>query len=107
MIAGQPELARERLVHTLTVEPSLFTAHERLGLLQMRKGDASAALREFDIETHIGAGTGGGELQVHRGQALEALGRRTEAAEAYKRQLELRPDDPEAKAALDRLTPPR
>jgi tetratricopeptide (TPR) repeat protein len=107
MIAGQPELARERLEHTLAVEPSLFTAHERLGLLQMRRGDAHAALREFDIETHIGAGTGGGELQVHRGQALEALGRPAEAVEAYRRQLQLRPDDPEARAALDRLTQPR
>ena len=106
-MAGRADLASARLRHALDVDPGLFTVHERLGLIAMRTGAARAALRELDIESKLGTGIGGGELQLHRGQALEALGRREQAADAYRRQLELRPDDAQARESLERLTRPK
>ena len=107
LMEGRGDLASDRLRHALDLNPGLFTLHERLGLIAFRAGQVRDALREFDLEARLGAGIGGGELQLHRGQALEALGRPKDAMEAYRRQLAQRPDDSAAKAALQRLQSPR
>jgi tetratricopeptide (TPR) repeat protein len=107
LMDGRGDLGSTRLRHALDLNPGLFTLHERLGLIAFRAGHVRDALREFDLEAGLGAGLGGGQLQLHRGQALEALGRRKDALEAYTRQLAQSPDDSAEKAALQRLQSPR
>ena len=98
---GRTDLAAARLNHALALDPRVVTAHERLGMIALRAGDAARARREFDAEAKLGLG--GGELDLHRGEAFEALGQRAEAVRAYRRQLEQRPEDADARAALERL----
>ena len=104
-MSGRIDDARSHLAHALTADPRASTAHERLGLIALRAGDPRAALREFDAEARIGEGSG--ELDLHRGQALEALGRRADAAKAYRRQLSKAPEDREARESLDRVSAAR
>jgi len=98
---GHPDEARSWLQRALAADPETPTAHERLGLLAMKLGQPRAALAEFDLESKLGPGTG--ELELHRGQAYEAAGDRSNALAAYGRQLRQRPDDPDARDAIARL----
>jgi hypothetical protein len=100
-MSGHADLAGAHLTHALAVDPRTPTAHERLGLIALKAGDAARALREFETEARLGDGTG--ELDLHRGQALEALGLRAAAADAYRRQLKRRADDVEAQEGLRRV----
>ena len=100
-MAGRTNLAVARLNHALAVDRRAFTAHERLGMIALRAGDAARARREFEAEAKLGLGSG--ELDLHRGEAFEVLGQRGKAAQAYRRQLRRRPEDQDARAALERL----
>ncbi|MBI1798595.1 MAG: hypothetical protein HYR73_02790 [Candidatus Eisenbacteria bacterium] len=101
IMEGRVDEAHALLEHALALEPDAPTAHERLGILALGAGHPLDALAEFDREALTGPGSG--ELDLHRGQALEALGERARATDAYRRQLARRPDDARARDALDRL----
>jgi tetratricopeptide (TPR) repeat protein len=80
--------------------PALFT----LGEASLRTGDLARAAEALEKVVSLAPRTSGGVDALRRlGPAYERMGRREDAASAYRRLLEWRPGDARAKEALGRL----
>jgi hypothetical protein len=106
LIQGRATDARALMIHSLEVEPTLPSGHERLGMIALGAGDARGALAEFEREAR--AGTGSPDLELRLADARRALGDSAGARSAYRHFLTRRPGDSRALAglaAIDSLKP--
>ena len=74
---------------------------EALGWVHFRMGKLDQALVELLEARRLGPTTA--ELLEHLGDVFRALGRRAEAADAYKEALSLHPDEGVNRRALEKL----
>ncbi len=95
---GRRDEAAAALAQALRLDPSLATAHNNLGMVDLRAGLAEEALKKFEeaIRLHSRFTT----ARINRGEALQALRRWEQAAEAYRQVLEIEPDNPWAHSYL-------
>jgi len=97
--------ARDHLALAVAQDPLAVGPNERLGVLELIRGDPRAALAAFERERRV-RGRDGGGLDLRFGQAWRQLGRLDRARAAYRRELERGPWSREATdslAALDRI----
>jgi curved DNA-binding protein CbpA len=96
--AGDEAKAREHLRNLLSQRPDLHEAREMLGHSLMRGRDLSGALAQFDDLVKLKPEDG--RYHLWRGYALEAKEHEAIAEAAFRRAVELRPDDVETRMAL-------
>jgi tetratricopeptide (TPR) repeat protein len=95
--------AAQHLRRAIALETGEKLMHGRLGLALLPGGEPAGALAEFEAEHR--ADPKWDEYDLRRGQALEALGRREEAREAYQRALLQPATSSEARDSLTALRP--
>lgn len=95
--------AARHLRRAIALEAGEKLMHGRLGLALLPGGEPAGALAEFEAEHR--ADPKWDEYDLRRGQALEALGRREEAREAYQRALLQPATSSEARDSLTALRP--
>ncbi|HTO90268.1 MAG TPA: tetratricopeptide repeat protein [Candidatus Sulfotelmatobacter sp.] len=93
--------ARRHLLGALQVDPRFYSAHRRLGYLALAEGDWGAAIAEFQKERAIG-GPPVDEYQ-RLGEAWEKIGNRARAAQYFRYELQIHPQNDEARAGLQRV----
>jgi len=99
---GDAKGARAQLEAAAAAAPGDPEVLENLGISLARSGDPAGALVRFDRA--IAADPSRAQLHFDRGLVLESLGRRPEAADAFRRFLSLWKGDPAvARAASDHL----
>jgi len=99
MMDGRLAGARAHLEQALARDPLFPTGHDRLGRIALMERRPREALREFEAERAIGDWAPG--LDIHVGEAWEALGDPRRAAAAYRRALARDPGNSAARAALE------
>jgi len=89
---GEIDQARERLAHSLELDPNYADTHLRLGQIEVQQQNWQAALDAFDRAAELHPN----DPNVHsqRGQILGQLGRWDEAIDANLAVLALRPNEP-------------
>ncbi len=90
--------ARRSYQDILAADPQCAAALFRVGLLELRAGHAGAALAY--ITRASAAAPGEATFELYRGHTLQALERWNEAADAYRRALDLEPNFADAQMAL-------
>lgn len=88
---GEIDQARERLAHSLELDPNYADTYVRLGQIEVQLQNWLAALDAFDRAAELRPDDPG--IQSQRGQILGELGRWDEAIEANLAVLALRPKD--------------
>jgi hypothetical protein len=99
--AGDPAVVEEHYREAIRLNPGFKEARNNLGILLAKRGDLEGALLLF--QEAVRARPRAAHLHANLAVTLERLGRTAEAAQAYRRALELDPGDREARAALERL----
>ena len=83
--------------------------HIKMGYLNQKKGDASAAMAQFKAAYDMNDGKSRGQAGFELGRALEQAGKKEEAIEIYKKLAETQSQSPwaaEANARMVSLNPP-
>ncbi|HEY52072.1 MAG TPA: tetratricopeptide repeat protein [Caldilineae bacterium] len=91
---GEIDKARERLAHSLELDPDYADTYLRLGQIEVQQQNWLAALDAFDRAAALRPNDP--SIQSQRGQILGQLGRWDEAIDANLAVLALRPNDPSA-----------
>jgi hypothetical protein len=106
---GETDRAIELLEQAIQVEPNAPFAYYGMAeaYLSRRRADEALVLAQRAVTLADGYPAGwAGHAQVLRGRALEQLGERDSAIDAYRRAVEIDPGNIPARAALGRLSRP-
>ncbi|MBM3567241.1 MAG: tetratricopeptide repeat protein [Alphaproteobacteria bacterium] len=95
---GKPKEALEQLAPLAQLAPRNADLQYRIALLQVQAGNLREA--QAAIERAVAANPFAPHLHFNRGQILTAIGDKAGAAEAFRKTLELNPNDTAAKKAL-------
>lgn len=109
LAAGETDRAIELLEQAIQVEPDAPFAYYVMAdaYLSRRRADEALVLAQRAVTLADGYPAGwAGHAEVLRGRALEQLGERGSAIDAYRRAVEVDPGNVPARKALDRLSPP-
>jgi len=96
---GEPRLAEEALRRAILADPSRATAHERLAFLLMRQSGRAAEAEEAWRRAEE---AGSQEALFYLGEAAERAGKRSLAANLYRRYLDASPGGVHASEAQSR-----
>lgn len=96
--AGNSMEAEARLKEAVAVEAWSFHARSTLGMVLAKQGKLEAALEELNVA--IGLNGRFDMTWAYRGNVLLMMGRREEAANDFRRALELNPENPAAQKGL-------
>jgi tetratricopeptide (TPR) repeat protein len=96
VLAGQGNTAEAvtQLQETVRVRPNLALAHAELGQLLARRGQSDPALQELETAVRLNPTA---DSYFSLGSVLGTLGRATEAASAFSQEIQLDPENSDAR----------
>jgi tetratricopeptide (TPR) repeat protein len=100
--AADTDGERTQLEEAIKLDPKLAAAHNELGFLLARAGDASAAVEHFRLA--VQSAPAWTDAWVNLAAELAVLSRFSEARDAVSRALTLDPDNADARALSDQLS---
>ncbi|MGB6065881.1 MAG: tetratricopeptide repeat protein [Desulfomonilaceae bacterium] len=92
--AGDVQGAEALYSRAISLDPAMFVAYYRRGLLRKNNGNLSGALADFDATVGISPSFRGGLVQ--KGLTNEQMGNRDQAREDFEQAVRVDPHDPEA-----------